>query len=202
MKHSLIPGETTSEKVSCKYYTLSKMESQELYVRWRQGIHNFPTKQTRDNLIARLVVEGQTNVIYDNHTREISEDTAQYDRATRQSDANSATHQASDRYRKEKREDAMDTIRNYVFGSRTLGNFTYTIQKCYLRDCKFQTGLKMKIKDFWRRSKEINNFLPHFPPDKSVCSPRIAPSVLDSNDLVILDGALPSAFKPSIRETS
>ena len=54
----------------------------------------------------------------------------------------------------------------------------------------------MKIKDYWRRSKEINNFLPYSPPNKSIGSPPIAPSVLDDNDLKdILDGALPSAFK-------
>ena len=86
MKQHLIPGDTTSEKVSCKYYILGGMESRELCVRWRQDIHvwiykNFPTDQTRDNLIAQLV-EGQAKVIYDNHTREISEDT-QYDRAAR-----------------------------------------------------------------------------------------------------------------------
>ena len=49
-------------------------------------------------LIAQLV-EGQAKVIYDNCTREILEDT-QYDRATRQSDANYVIHQASDRYKK------------------------------------------------------------------------------------------------------
>ena len=101
MKYHLIPGDTTLEKVSCKYYILSGMESRELYVRWQQDIHvriykNFPTEQARDNLIAQLV-EGQAKVIYGNRTREISENT-QYDQATRQSDANYATHQASDRY--------------------------------------------------------------------------------------------------------
>ena len=91
----------------------------------------------------------------------------------------------------------MDTIRNYVFGSGTMGNFTYTIQKRYFRDYKFQTGLKKKIKDYWRRLKEINDFLPYFLPDKSIGSLRIAPSVLNNNDLKhILDGTpLPSAFK-------
>ena len=54
----------------------------------------------------------------------------------------------------------------------------------------------MKIKDYWRRLKEINDFLLYFPPDKSFGSPQIAPSVLDDNDLKdILNGALPSAFK-------
>ena len=101
MKHHLIPGDTTSEKVSCKYYILSGMESRELYVRWRQDIHvriykNFPTEQARDNLVAQLV-EGQAKAIYDNRTREISEDT-RYDRADRQSDANYVIHQTSDRY--------------------------------------------------------------------------------------------------------
>ena len=52
MKHHLIPGNTTSEKVG--------MENRELYVRWRQDVHvriykNFPTEQTRDSLIAQLV---------------------------------------------------------------------------------------------------------------------------------------------------
>ena len=155
---------------------------------------NFSTDQARDNLIAQLV-EGQAKVIYGNRTREISEDT-QYDQAARLSDAKYATHQASDRYRKEKGEDAMDIIRNYVFGSGTMGNFIYTIQKRYLHAYKFQTGLKMKIKDYWRRLKEINNFLPYFPPDKSISSLRIAPSVIDNNNLKdTLDGALPSAFK-------
>ena len=79
------------------------MERHKLYVRWQQDIQvpiykNFPTKESRDNLIAQLV-KGQAKVIYDNRKREISEDT-QYDRATRQSDANYATHQTSDRYRK------------------------------------------------------------------------------------------------------
>ena len=60
MKHQLIPGDTTSEKVSCKYYILSGMERRELNVRWRQDIHvriykNFSTEQARDNLIAQLV---------------------------------------------------------------------------------------------------------------------------------------------------
>ena len=86
MKHQLIPGDTTSEKVSCKFYILSGMESRELYVRWRQDIHvriykNFPTEQAQDNLIAQLV-EGQAKAIYDNRTREISEDT-RYNRAER-----------------------------------------------------------------------------------------------------------------------
>ena len=90
----------------------------------------------------------------------------------------------------------MDTIRNYVFGSETLGNFTYTTQKHYLRDFKFLSGTKMKIKDYRRRLKEINNFFLYFPPDKSIGSPRIAPSVLGNNDLKdILDGALLPAFK-------
>ena len=73
-----------TEKVSCKYYILSGMESQELYVRCQKDIHvriytNFPTNKARDNLIAQLV-EGQAKVIYDNCTREIAEDD-QYDRA-------------------------------------------------------------------------------------------------------------------------
>ena len=90
----------------------------------------------------------------------------------------------------------MGTIHNYVFGSGTLDNFTHTIQKRYLRDYKLLSETKLKIKDYWRRLKEINYFLPYFPPDKSIGSPRIAPSVLDDNDLKdILDGALPSAFK-------
>ena len=94
----------------------------------------------------------------------------------------------------------MDTICNYVFESGTLGNFTYTIQKRYLRDFKFLLGMKMKIKDYWRQFKEINDFLPYFPPDKSIGSPRIAPSVLDDNDLEdILEGALPSAFKATCK---
>ena len=57
----------------------------------------FGRSEARDNLIAQLV-EGQAKVIYDNLTREISEDT-QYDSAARQSDANYATHQRSDWYR-------------------------------------------------------------------------------------------------------
>ena len=90
----------------------------------------------------------------------------------------------------------MDTIRNCVFESGTLGNFTYTIQKRYLRNYKFLSGLKMKIKDYWRRLKEIKDFLPFFPLDKSIGSLRIAPSVLDDDDLKdILDSALPPAFK-------
>ena len=35
MKHHLIPGDTTSELVSCKSYILSGTESRELYVCWR-----------------------------------------------------------------------------------------------------------------------------------------------------------------------
>ena len=158
MKHHFIPGDTDSEKVSCKCYILSGIESWELYVCWRQDIHvwiyeNFPTKQARDNLIAQLV-EGQAKVIYGNCIREILENT-QYDRATRQSDASYVIHQTSDRYQKKKHEDAMETIRNYVFGSGTLGNFTYTIQKWYLRKYKFQPGQAMKIKDYWICLKEI-----------------------------------------------
>ena len=90
----------------------------------------------------------------------------------------------------------MDTICNYEFGSGTLGNFTYTIQKRYLRNYKFISETKMKIKDYWRRLKEVNTFLPYFPPDKSIDLLRITPSVLDDNDLKdILDGTLPPDFK-------
>ena len=53
----------------------------------------------------------------------------------------------------------------------------------------------MKIKDYWRRLKEINDILPYFPPDKSIGVPHITPTVLDDNDLKdILDGNLPQAF--------
>ena len=58
MKHHLIPGDVTSEKVSCEYYILSGMESQELYICWRQDIHvriynNFLTEEARNSLIAQ-----------------------------------------------------------------------------------------------------------------------------------------------------
>ena len=41
----------------------------------------------------------------------------------------------------------------------------------------------MKIRDYWRHLKEINEFLPYFPPDKFIGAPRVTPSVLDDNDL-------------------
>ena len=54
----------------------------------------------------------------------------------------------------------------------------------------------MKIKDYWRHLKEIDDFLPYFLPDKSIESPRISPLVLDGNDLKdALDGNLSQAIK-------
>ena len=53
----------------------------------------------------------------------------------------------------------------------------------------------MTIKEYWKRLKEINNFLPYFPPDKLIEAPRATPNVLDDNELKdILDGILPQAF--------
>ena len=110
--------------------------------------------------------------------------------------ANYNLHKVTDGYRKKKPKDVMDTICKYVLGSGSMGNFTYTIQKRYLRKFKFKAGQSMKIKDYWRQLKEINDFLPYFLPDKYIGSPRITPSAFDDNNLKdILDGNLQQVFK-------
>ena len=117
-------------------------------------------------MIAQLI-KRQTKVIYDNRMREIAEDD-QYDQAGQQSEANYNLPKESAGYLKYKREDDMDTVRIYGFGSGLLGNFTYTVQKRYLHKFKFHTGQSPKIKDYWRCLKKIKAFLPYFPPNKSI----------------------------------
>ena len=170
------------------------MEIRKLYVQWCQDIHtriykNFPIKEARNSLIAQLV-EG-----YDNQMRKIAAKN-HYNQAARQSEANYDLYKLTAGYLKKKREDAMNTIHNYVFGSVLLINFTYTVRKRYLHKFKLQAGQSMKLKNYWRGLKEINNCLPYFLPDKSIGAPRTTPTVLVDNDIKgILDENLPQAFQ-------
>ena len=149
---------------------------------------------SRNSLVAQLVEE-QAKVIYDNRMREIDQDQT-YRRAARQSDVNYEMYKTTPPYLQGKREDALDTIRTYVFGTRDPGTFAYTQQICYMQEFKFQANHAMKIKDYWRWLKEINDYLPYFPPDKVIGGPGVPSAALDDNELnKILDANLPQAFR-------
>ena len=83
------------------------------------------------------------------------------------SDANYVIHQTSDQYQKKKRNDVMDTICNYVLGQEPQAILPTPSRNATYAN-KFQSGQAMKIMDYWRCLKEINNFLTDFPLDKSI----------------------------------
>ena len=122
-------------------------------MRWRNQIRiiiykNPPSKEARESLITQFVSK-EAKVIYDNHndTTEIDND-ATFTGFAFQSDTSYLLFKASGRYIEGKQQSALVTTWNFVFGTGSLGNFAYTLQKRYIRDFKFQLGHAMTIKDY------------------------------------------------------
>ena len=200
IKHRLDPDDLTSEKVSCAYYILKGTESKELYVRWRMEIDtkvckNFTTEDARIKVVAQLM-DGQAKRVYEKRSQEIAGND-EFDRLSatgrRLTDSTYTTHQGTDTFKEKVRDSCLDAIRDNVFGTRKSGKYAYIFQKRYMQQYKFsQTHNKVKI--YWLRLKELNEYLPYFP-ENAASSTVAKPQLIHADELKEwLDQNLPQAY--------
>jgi len=200
IKHRLDPADLTSEKVSCAYYILKGTESKELYVRWRRDIDtkvckNFATEDSRIKVVVQMM-DGEAKRVYEKRSRDIVAD-IEFDRVTatgrRLTGSNYTTHQGTDDFKKIVRESCLEAIRDNVFGTGKSGKYAYVFQKRYMRQYKFDETHD-KVKDYWSRLKELNEYLPYFP-ENGASSTNAKPAIIHDDELKDwLDMNLPQKY--------
>ena len=200
IKHRLDPDDLTSEKVSCAYYILKGTESKELYVRWRMDIDtkvckNFNTEDSRIKVVVQMM-DGEAKRVYEKKNREVVAD-SEFDRLSatgrRLTDSTYTTHKETDAFKKQVRESCLDAIRDNVFGTGKSGKYAYVFQKRYMRQYKFNQTHD-KVKDYWLRLKELNEYLPYFP-ENAASSTIGKPQLIHEDELKEwLDQNLPQSY--------
>ena len=201
IKHRLDPEDLTSEKVSCAYYILKGTESKELYVRWRIDIDtkvckNFLTEDSRIKVVVQMM-DGEAKRVYEKRSRDIAGN-IEFNRTNttgrRMTNNAYTTHQGTDAFKKTVRRACLDAIRDNVFGTGKSGKYAYVFQKRYMSQYKF-SQTHDKVKDYWLRLKELNEYLPYFPENGASSTRYAQPQPIHEDQLKEwLDQNLPQSY--------
>ena len=219
IKYNPVPGDKAVQ-AKAVFHILEGNESPEHFCMWMLQMKNHLDKFAEDELLKQSILErcltGEASRVFLGHiiyrkaetdAQGVSDELLTlnnwfgFKAAAGKTASEWPEYVASSEFAKEIRKEALDKLRDHFFGTGNAVKYAVVYQKRYMRQHRFRLG-STTVKNFYFRLKELNSYLPLFPPNqvrganKCSCGATIAANpILGEDKLIeILAAAVPPEY--------